>query len=83
MKCSKKTELLLWGAIPIFSESRRRTNNGSGLVFPISPKYLVFLAKGDEGINVVDHRFADAETVKKFNRIINAHKTEIPYEVSL
>ena len=52
-------------------------DNGSGLVFPISPKYLVFVAKGDEGINVVDHRFADAETVKKFNRIINAHKTEI------
>lgn len=52
-------------------------DNGSGLVFPISPKYLVFVAKGDEGINVVDHRFADAETIKKFNRIINAHKTEI------
>lgn len=52
-------------------------NNGSGLIFPISPKYLVFFAKGDEGINVVGHRFADAETVKKFNRIINAHKTEI------
>ena len=52
-------------------------DNGSGLVFPISPKSLVFVAKGDEGINVVDHRFADADTVKKFNRIINAHKTEI------
>lgn len=52
-------------------------DNGSGLVFPISPKYLVFVAKGDKEINVVDHRFADAETVKKFNKIINAHKTEI------
>lgn len=52
-------------------------DNGSGLVFPISPKYLVFVVKGDKGINVVDYRFADAETVKKFNRIINAHKTEI------
>lgn len=52
-------------------------NNGSGLIFPISPKYLVFVAKGDEGINVVDHRFADTETVKYFNRIINVHKTEI------
>lgn len=51
--------------------------NGSGLVFAISPKYLVFIAKGDKGINVVDHRFADIETVKKFNRIINAHKAEI------
>lgn len=27
--------------------------------------------------SVVDHRFADTDTVKKFNRIINAHKTEI------
>ena len=52
-------------------------DNSSGLVFPISPKYLVFVAKGDEEINVVDHRFANAETVKKFNRIINANKTEI------
>ena len=38
---------------------------------------LIFVAKGDEGIDVVDHRFADAETIKKFNRIINSHKTEI------
>lgn len=52
-------------------------DNGSGFVFPISPKYLVFVAKGDEGINVVDYRFADTDSVKKFNRIINAHKTEI------
>ncbi len=52
-------------------------DNGSGLVFPIFPKYLVFVAKGDEGINVVDYRFADTDTVEKFNRIINAHKTEI------
>jgi len=52
-------------------------DNGSGLVFPISSKYLVFVAKGDEGINVVDHRFTDTDTVKKINRIINAHKTEI------
>lgn len=57
-------------------------DNGSGLVFPISPKYLVFVAKGDEGINAVDYRFADAETVKKFNRIINAHKTEIIISLS-
>lgn len=52
-------------------------DNGSGLIFPISPKYLIFIAKGDEGINVVDHRFVNSETVKKFNRIINAHKTEL------
>lgn len=51
-------------------------DNESGLIFPLSPKYLIFIAKGDDGINVVDHRFANSETVKKFNRIINAHKTE-------
>ena len=28
-------------------------------------------------VGVLERRFADAETVKKFNRIINAHKTEI------
>lgn len=51
--------------------------NGSGLIFPISPKYLVFFAKGDEGINVVDHRFANSETIKKFNKIISRHRTEL------
>lgn len=57
-------------------------NNGSGFVFPISPKYLVFIAKGNEGINVIDHRFANSETVKKFNRMINAHKTELIISLS-
>lgn len=52
-------------------------DNGSGLVFPISPKYLVFIAKGDDGINIIDHRFADSETIKKFNRIISNHRTEL------
>lgn len=52
-------------------------NNESGMVFPISPKYLVFIAKGNEGINIVDYRFANSETVKKFNRIINANKNEL------
>ena len=52
-------------------------NNESGLIFPLSPKYLIFIAKGNEGINVVDHRFANSETIKKFNRIINSHKTEL------
>ncbi|WP_459129611.1 DUF4238 domain-containing protein [Guggenheimella bovis] len=39
-------------------------DNGSGLVFPISPKYLVFVAKGDEGINVVDHRLQMQKLLK-------------------
>ncbi len=52
-------------------------DNGSGFIFPISPKYLVFIGKGNEGINVVDHRFANSDTIKKFNRIINGHRTEL------
>lgn len=51
-------------------------NNNNGMIFPISPKYLLFIAKGDEGINVVDHRFANAETIKYFNRIIAQYKSD-------
>lgn len=51
-------------------------DNVSGMIFPISPKYLIFIAKGNGDISVVDHRFANSETVKKFNRIIKMHKTE-------
>lgn len=43
----------------------------------LNPKYLIFIAKGNEGINIVDYRFANSETVKKFNRIINANKNEL------
>lgn len=52
-----------------------RTNH-TGFVFPISPKYLLFIAKGNEPINVVDHRFANTDTIKYFNRIILQHKTD-------
>lgn len=62
---------------PAFEHKSSVVERDNGLIFPISPKYLVFIAKGDEGINVVDHRFADAETIKKFNGIIDVHKTEI------
>lgn len=51
-------------------------NNNNGMIFPISPKYLLFIAKGDEEINVVDHRLANAETVKYFNGIISRYKTD-------
>lgn len=45
-------------------------NNSNGMLFPLSPKYLLFIAKGSDDINVVDHRFANKETIKHFNRII-------------
>lgn len=50
--------------------------NHSGFVFPMTPKYLLFIAKGNEPINVVDHRYANADTIKYFNRIILQHKTD-------
>lgn len=51
-------------------------NNSNGMIFPITPNYLVFIAKGNNGINVVDHRFADKETIKYFNRLIAQYKTD-------
>lgn len=51
-------------------------NNSNGMIFPLSPKYLLFIAKGSDGISVVDHRFADTETIKYFNRIIARYKNE-------
>ncbi len=50
--------------------------NQNGMIFPLSPEYLVFFAKGSDGINYVDYRFADSETIKHFNRIIAQHKTD-------
>lgn len=44
--------------------------NSNGMIFPLTPKYLLFIARGLDGINVVDHRFANTDTIKRFNRII-------------
>lgn len=52
------------------------TDNNNGFVFPLSPKYLIFIARGNEGINVVDYRFANTDTIRHFNRLIALHKTE-------
>ena len=52
------------------------TDNNNGFVFPISPKYLIFIARGNEGINVVDYRFANMDTIRHFNRLTALHKTE-------
>ena len=41
--------------------------NSNGLFFPLSPKYMLFIGRGDEGINVIDYRFANKDTVRKFN----------------
>lgn len=50
--------------------------NSNGMIFPLSPKYLLFIAKGSEGINIVDHRFANTDTIRYFNRIIARNKNE-------
>ena len=44
--------------------------NENGFIFPLSPKHLLFIAKGSEDISVVDYRFANKETVRHFNQII-------------
>lgn len=50
--------------------------NSNGMIFPLTPKYLLFIARGLDGINVVDHRFANTDTIKHFNRIIARYKNE-------
>lgn len=63
---------------PAFQNDCRVLNkNENGYIFPISPKYLLFIARGKEDINVVDHRYANEKTVRHFNRIIlnNCHST--------
>lgn len=56
--------------------------NSNGMLFPLSPKYLLFIAKGSDGINIVDHRFANIDTICFFNRIIARHKNETIIAVS-
>ena len=51
-------------------------DNNNGFVFPLSPKHLIFLARGNEGINVVDCRFANTDTIRHFNKLIASHKTK-------
>lgn len=58
------------------------TKNSNGMLFPLSPKYLIFIAKGSEGINVIDHRFADANTIRYLNRIVARYKNKTIIAVS-
>lgn len=51
--------------------------NLNGFVFPITPKHLLFIANGDyDSIDVVDYRFADRDTIQRFNKIIKNHKNK-------
>lgn len=51
-------------------------NNYNAIYFPISPDYLLFIAKGDDEINKIGYRMADNTVVKQFNRIIYSSKNE-------
>lgn len=57
------------------NESHVETRNSNGLIFPLSPRFLLFICKGTEGINVVDYRMANAETVRYFNGVIYRNRT--------
>lgn len=49
--------------------------NSNGFYFPIDPKHMLFVAKGEGAINKVDYRMANTELIRKMNRIIASHKT--------
>ena len=51
-------------------------NNRSGFYFPISPKYLIFLTKGNKDVNYICYQKANSKNIKTFNKIINLNKME-------
>ena len=51
--------------------------NLNGFYFPLSPDYLLMIAKGKAGIEKVDYRAANDATVKMLNRIISNNKTRV------
>ncbi len=71
-------EMFITSDNPAFAnDCRVLRKNENGYIFPLTPKYMLFIAKGKENINVVDHRYANDKTVRHFNRIIlnNCHST--------
>lgn len=59
---------------PVFKHvSAVEIENGNGIYFPLSPDYLLFVAKGNEGIDRVGFRLADTDTVRMFNNKIYNH----------
>lgn len=45
--------------------------NSNGFVFPITPKYLLFIGKGSiDSIDIVSHRYANKDTIHHFNKIV-------------
>lgn len=70
-EANEGTEMFITSDSPAFQNNCMvLTQNENGYIFPLAPKYLLFIAKGNEGINIVDHRYANEETVRHFNRTI-------------
>ena len=51
--------------------------NSNGFYLPLSPDYLLMIAKGKDGIEKADYRFADDATVRLINRKICNNKAKI------
>lgn len=51
--------------------------DSNGFFFPLTPDYLLMIAKGKDEIEKVDYRFADDAVVREFNRIIANNKTNL------
>lgn len=50
--------------------------NSNGFYFPLTPDYLLMIAKGNDGIEEIDYRYADDGTVRSFNQRIASYKTD-------
>lgn len=53
-----------------------RIEKHDGYIFPLSPKYLLFIGSGNLPINIVDMRYADRNTVAYFNQAISRNKVQ-------
>lgn len=51
--------------------------NMNRFYFPIDPKHMLFVIKGEGEINEVDYRTANLELVRKLNQIIASHKSKL------
>lgn len=47
--------------------------NKNGYIFPLTPKYMLFIGKGEDDIRLVAHQYANEKTVKNFNRLIRSN----------
>lgn len=60
----------------IHNLSVESTNNNS-IICPLTPKYLVIIAKGErDSLSDVNFRMADNDLIKKFNMMILNHSNK-------